>query len=76
MSKSNDDARYIDRFLSFSSWIEVWLIRIAVVIAACIFIIQSLLQYPDVRHAIVKVEQLEGKPYEAHKIIDYNRGFY
>ncbi|MEI7024574.1 hypothetical protein [Paenibacillus sp. y28] len=57
-------AQYEQLFLYFSSRWERWLIRAAVVLVSLLVFFQLLLQWEPLRHALVKVERLEGEPYE------------
>lgn len=54
---------YEDLFKTFSAAVEKKLLVLAAVLAALLLVSQLLLQIPAVRHALLRVERLEGTPF-------------
>ncbi|TDF99323.1 hypothetical protein [Paenibacillus piri] len=61
-SKRNNG--YEELFIIFSGLAEKWLIRAVLGLLALLIAAQFLLQFPAVRHYLVKVEQLEGNSFD------------
>lgn len=62
---SDGSALYENLFAEFSNSIEKWMIRLAKSLAILLLAIQLLLLIPGVRHLLVRVERLEGDPFES-----------
>ncbi|MDF2939260.1 MAG: hypothetical protein K0Q90_4633 [Paenibacillaceae bacterium] len=58
---------YEEMFKAFSAVVEKKLIHIAAVLAVLLLLSQLLLQIPAVRHALLRVERLEGTPFPVNK---------
>ncbi|WP_181592956.1 hypothetical protein [Paenibacillus sp. YN15] len=54
---------YEELFKTFSAAVERRLLHIAAVLAVLLVVAQLLLQIPAVRHALLRVERLEGTPF-------------
>jgi hypothetical protein len=64
---------FSDVFLSFSNRIEKTLLKIFFVLFVILILLQMLLQSPDIRKALVKVERLEGVPFKMEMSADHDR---
>ncbi|ALS22706.1 MULTISPECIES: hypothetical protein [Paenibacillus] len=65
--------RYEDLFLLFAQRVEKALIVMLVILMMALAVSQLLLQHPQIRHLLVKVEQLEGNPYPSASSPAINR---
>ncbi|MFH5184763.1 DUF5359 family protein [Paenibacillus sp. TAB 01] len=65
--------RYEELFVRFSERAEYWLLRFVAVWFVLLIASQLLLQIPGVRYYFVKVEQLEGVPYQRSSDFDSGR---
>ncbi len=54
---------YEELFKAFSAAVEKKLLAVALVLVALLLVSQLLLQIPAVRHALLRVERLEGTPF-------------
>lgn len=63
-----EDSGYESLFLRFSDHMEKRLIRAALGLAALLLLIQLLLLVPAVRHLLVRVERLEGVPFQEYRL--------
>lgn len=61
------DSSYEDLFVLFSAPVEKWMKRVLYILLSLLIVAQLLLQIPGVRYYLVKVEQLEGIPYDSSK---------
>ena len=71
--KKREGYRYEELFVRFSEYAEHWLLRFLAVLFVLLIISQLLLQIPGVRYYFVKVEQLEGVPYQRSSEFDSGR---
>lgn len=55
---------YEELFKSFSAAVEKKLLRLAAALAVLLVAVQLLLQIPAVRHTFLRVERLEGTPFQ------------
>lgn len=54
---------YEDLFICFSKLVEKWFLRSLAVLLSLLIVSQLLMQIPELRYYLVKIEQLEGVPY-------------
>ncbi|WP_284640277.1 hypothetical protein [Paenibacillus silviterrae] len=60
---------YEDLFIRFSARVEKVLIILVSALLCALMLSQLLLQHPQIRYVMVKVEQLEGKLYSESKAL-------
>lgn len=65
--REKDDSGYEDLFVLLSGFVEKWLKRALYVLLSLLIVFQLLLQIPALRYYLVKVEQMEGIPYNHSK---------
>ncbi|WP_282935654.1 hypothetical protein [Paenibacillus sp. RC67] len=65
--REKNDSEYDDLFVRFSGFVEKWLKRALYVLLSFLIVFQLLLQIPALRYYLVKVEQMEGIPYNHSK---------
>jgi hypothetical protein len=63
----DERSRYEDLFVRFSSMVERWFVRLLFGLLALLLVCQLLLQFPEIRYRLVKVEQIEGVPLNRYR---------
>lgn len=63
--RTKSGRRYEDLFLRFTSRAEKAIACVLLVLFLALLLSQLLLQHPQIRYLMVKVERLEGNPYSA-----------
>jgi hypothetical protein len=69
-----EEQEYLNAYLRMASAVERWLIRCLRVLLALLVAAQCLLRIPEVRHAVSRVDQLEGSPYRYQAATDEKNG--
>ncbi|WP_281886870.1 hypothetical protein [Paenibacillus sp. YYML68] len=74
VDRQNEAERtYEELFIQFSSRIEKLLLLGVKIVLLALVASQLLLQVPQLRHGLVKVERLEGKPYLHESVSVHSR---
>ncbi|MBP1155238.1 MULTISPECIES: hypothetical protein [unclassified Paenibacillus] len=64
-ARTEAENRYEDLFLRFTNRVEKAIGFVLLVLLLALVLSQLLLQHPQIRYLMVKVERLEGNPYSA-----------
>ncbi|GAA4844053.1 hypothetical protein GCM10023310_22520 [Paenibacillus vulneris] len=64
LDRVKKEPEYEEQFVLFSALVEKWMKRALYVLISLLVAMQLLLQIPGLRYYLVKVEQLEGIPYD------------